>query len=254
MEQPAIRPAHTDAPTLLYGIGLGPGNPDYMTLKARRLLDEADLLVHFCKAGERGNARRIVDAILPPRPERELALPYPLTTELPPTDPEYRARLAAFYEDAAARLAGEMAKGRRIGVLCEGDPFFYGSFMHLWRRLAPRFPTEVVPAVSGMSAAWTHANAPITWGDDILTILPATLPEDVLAERLKLTDAAVIMKMGRHLPKVRRALRQAGLEKRAIYAERVSMAGEKLMPLQDKVSDEAPYFSMIIVPGEGRRP
>ncbi len=240
--------------TLLYGIGLGPGNPDYMTLKARRLLDEVDLLVHFCKAGERGHARRIVDAVLPLQPERELALPYPLTTELPPMHPEYRTRLRDFYEEAAGLLAQKLALGQRVGVLCEGDPFFYGSFMHLWRRLAPHFPTEVVPAISGMSAAWTHADAPITWGDDILTVLPATLPEEVLAARLNQTDAAVIMKLGRHLPKVRRALALAGLEQRAIYAERVSMAEETIMPLQQKPGDDAPYFSMILVPGEGRRP
>ncbi|WP_323010854.1 precorrin-2 C(20)-methyltransferase [Paracoccus sp. (in: a-proteobacteria)] len=254
MSKPATQNTYSRPEALLHGIGLGPGNPDYMTIKARRLLDEADLLVHFCKAGERGNARRIVDAILPRQPERELALPYPLTTELPPTHPEYRARLKAFYEESAERLAQELAQGRRIGVLCEGDPFFYGSFMHLWRRLAPRFPTEVVPAVSGMSAAWTHADAPITWGDDILTVLPGTLPEEVLAEKLRNTDAAVIMKLGRNLPKVRRALHIAGLEWRAIYAERVSMAEEKLMPLSEKLDDDAPYFSMILVPGEGRRP
>lgn len=250
----AMQNTYSRPEALLHGIGLGPGNPDYMTIKARRLLDEADLLVHFCKAGERGNARRIVDAILGPQPARELALPYPLTTELPPTHPEYRTRLKAFYEESAERLAQELAQGRRIGVLCEGDPFFYGSFMHLWRRLAPRFPTEVVPAVSGMSAAWTHADAPITWGDDILTVLPGTLPEEVLAEKLRNTDAAVIMKLGRNLPKVRRALHAAGLEWRAIYAERVSMAEEKLLPLSEKPDDDAPYFSMILVPGEGRRP
>ncbi|WP_454917940.1 precorrin-2 C(20)-methyltransferase [Xanthobacter sediminis] len=239
---------------LLYGIGLGPGDPDYMTVKARRLLEEADLLVHFCKAGERGHARRIADAVLGPDPARERALVYPLTTELPPDHPGYRSCLAGFYEESAEALAAELAQGRRIGLLCEGDPFFYGSFMHLWRRLAHRFPTEVVPAVTGMSAAWTHAGAPITWGDDVLTVLPGTLSAEDLTRRLKATDAAVIMKLGRHLPKVRRALRAAGLEERAIYAERVSMAEEQVMPLAAKADDGAPYFSMIIVPGEGRRP
>ncbi|MFG1477852.1 precorrin-2 C(20)-methyltransferase [Xanthobacter sp. V4C-4] len=240
-------------PTLLYGIGLGPGDPDYMTVKARRLLEEADLLAHFCKAGARGHGRRIADAIVGADPARELALVYPVTTEVPVSHPDYGARIAAFYAESAERIATELGRGRRVGVLCEGDPFFYGSFMHLWRRLAPRFPTEVVPAVTGMSAAWTHAGAPITWGDDVLTVLPGTLQAEDLTARLKDTGAAVIMKLGRHLPKVRGALRAAGLEGRAIYAERISMAEEKVMPLLDKQDDAAPYFSMIIVPGEGRR-
>ncbi|MEW5422854.1 precorrin-2 C(20)-methyltransferase [Amorphus sp. 3PC139-8] len=241
------------SPTLLYGIGLGPGNPDYMTVKARRLLEEADLLVHFCKAGVRGNARTIADKVIGADPARELALVYPVTTEVPVTDPTYRCGIHTFYEDCANRLAAELNAGRRVSVLCEGDPFFYGSFMHLWRRLAPRFPTEVIPAVSGMSAAWTHAEAPITWGDDVLTVLPGTLGADDLTRRLKDTDAAVIMKLGRHLPKVRAALRAAGLEERAIYAERASMADEIIVPLSERSDDPAPYFSMILVPGNGRR-
>lgn len=241
------------AQALLYGLGLGPGDPDYMTVKARRLLQEADLLVHFCKAGARGHARAIADAIIGADPARELALVYPVTTEVPVAHPDYAGPISAFYEASAERLAHELAQGRRVGVLCEGDPFFYGSFMHLWRRLSPRFPTEVVPAVSGMSAAWTHAKAPITWGDDVLTVLPGTLPAETLTARLKATEAAVIMKLGRHLPKVRGALQAAGLEGRAIYAERISMAEEKVMPLKDKTDDDAPYFSMILVPGEGRR-
>lgn len=240
-------------PALLYGVGLGPGDPDYMTVKARRLLEEAELLVHFCKAGERGNARRIADRIVGADPAREIALTYPVTTEVPVDDPEYRCRITTFYEECAARLATLLGAGKRVTVLCEGDPFFYGSFMHLWRRLSPLFPTEVVPGVAAMSAAWTHADAPITWGDDVLTVLPGTLPAADLARRLKDTDAAVIMKLGRHLPKVRAALRDAGLEDRAIYVERASMPEEVIVPLAERSDAPAPYFSLIIVPGTGRR-
>jgi precorrin-2/cobalt-factor-2 C20-methyltransferase len=126
--------------------------------------------------------------------------------------------------------------------------------MHLWRRLKDRVPTEVVPAVSGMSGAWTRAGAPITWGDDVLTVVPATLREADLARHLQHTDAAVIMKLGRHLPKVRAALRAAGLLDRAIYVERATMAQERIVPLLElPEAEEAPYFSLIIVPGQGRR-
>ncbi|MBD8903470.1 precorrin-2 C(20)-methyltransferase, partial [Methylobacterium bullatum] len=144
--------------------------------------------------------------------------------------------------------------GRDVAILSEGDPFFYGSFMHLWRRLKDRFPVEVVPGVTGMSGCWTRAGTPITWGDDVLTILPATLGHDALVERLRITDAAVIMKLGRHLPKVRRALAETGLLDRAVYVERGTMAGEKVIALAEKPDDDAPYFSMVLVPGEGRRP
>ena len=160
---------------------------------------------------------------------------------------------AAFYEEAAERLAAEMAAGRMLAVLCDGDPFFYGSFMHLWRRLAHRFPTEVVPGVTGMAGAWARADAPISWGDDVMTVVPGTLGEGELTRRLADTDAAVIMKLGRNLPKVRRALQAAGLTDRAIYVERATMAGQVVTRLAEKPDDEAPYFSMILVPGEGRR-
>ncbi|WP_375465905.1 precorrin-2 C(20)-methyltransferase [uncultured Methylobacterium sp.] len=247
-------PRATAATGTLYGVGMGPGDPDYLTVRAVRVLERAAVLVHFCKQGRRGNARTIADAVLARDPARELSLAYPYTTELHPEHPDYVAALGAFYDDAAGRLADHLGAGRDVAILSEGDPFFYGSFMHLWRRLKDRFPVEVVPGVTGMSGCWTRAATPITWGDDVLTILPATLPAAVLTERLARTDAAVIMKLGRHLPKVRAALREAGLLARAVYVERGTMAGERVVPLSDKADDAAPYFSMVLVPGEGRRP
>ncbi|MCA0319656.1 MAG: precorrin-2 C(20)-methyltransferase [Proteobacteria bacterium] len=236
-----------------YGVGLGPGDPGYVTVRAREVLATADRLVHFCRKGQRGNARTIADRIIGADPAREIALVYPVTTEAPVADAAYAETIAAFYAESAALLAAEAEAGRIVAILCEGDPFFYGSLMHLWRRLAPRFAFEVIPGVSGMSGAWTLAEAPITWGDDVLTVLPGTLPEQDLARRLKDTDAAVVMKLGRNLPKVRRALEAAGLVGRAIYVERATMAAQKILPLAEKTDDEAPYFSMILVPGEGRR-
>ncbi|MCJ2036838.1 precorrin-2 C(20)-methyltransferase [Methylobacterium sp. J-068] len=233
---------------------MGPGEPDYLTVRAVRVLERAPVLVHFCKKGRRGNARTIADAVLAPEPARECPLVYPYTTELHPEHPEYVAALAAFYDDASARLADHLGAGRDVAILSEGDPFFYGSFMHLWRRLKDRFPVEVVPGVTGMSGCWTRAGTPITWGDDVLTVLPATLPHAALVERLRSTDAAVLMKLGRHLPKVRAALAEAGVLERAVYVERGTMAGERVIPLKDKPDDAAPYFSMVLLPGEGRRP
>ncbi len=238
----------------LFGVGLGPGRPDYMTVRALKVLEQADRLVHFCKRGQRGNARTIADAVVRADPQREIALVYPVTTEIAADHPDYAALISAFYEQATGRLLAEIKAKRTVAVLCEGDPFFYGSFMHLWRRLKDSVVTEVVPAVTGMSGAWTHAGAPITWGDDVLTVLPGTLPQADLTQRLAATDAAVVMKLGRNLPKVRAALAAAGLLERAVYVERATMAGERIVPLPELPQDEeAPYFSLIVVPGGGRR-
>jgi precorrin-2/cobalt-factor-2 C20-methyltransferase len=241
------------AKATIYGVGLGPGDPGYVTMRAREILSAADRLVHFCKKGQRGNARTIADRIIGADPAREIALVYPVTTEAPVDDPAYRQPIADFYAEAANRLGREVEAGHVVAILCEGDPFFYGSLMHLWRRLAPLYPFEVIPGITGMSGAWTLAAAPITWGDDILSVLPGTLPEDELTRRLADTDAAVVMKIGRHLPKVRRALTAAGLIDRAIYVERATMTDQRIVRLADKGDDEAPYFSMVLVPGEGRR-
>jgi len=138
-------------------------------------------------------------------------------------------------------------------LLAEGDPFFYGSFMHMWRRLGDQFPIEVVPGVSGMSGCWTRANAPITWGDDVLTVMPGTLSEAKLVERLAAADASVIMKIGRNLAKVRRAVETAGLLDRAIYVERGTMSEERIMPLRERDESAGPYFAIVLIPGEGRR-
>lgn len=242
----------TATPGTLYGIGVGPGDIRYMTLRAAALVLAVDVVAYFAKRGRPGNARTIVGPLLTPG-RVELRLEYPVTHEIPVTDPDYGRQMTAFYAETAARLAAELAAGRSVGLLAEGDPFFYGSFMHMWRRLADDVPTEVVPGVSGMSGCWTRANAPITWGDDILTVLPGTLDEATLAARLAATDAAVVMKLGKNLGKVRRAVAAAGLLERAIYVERGTMAGERIMPLADCHDDRAAYFAMVLVPGQGRR-
>jgi precorrin-2/cobalt-factor-2 C20-methyltransferase len=237
----------------LYGVGLGPGDPDLVTLKAARCIAAAPVVAYFAKAGRLGNARAIVAPHLRPGTE-ELALAYPVTTEIPLDDPAYAETLAAFYATAAEAIAGHLAVGRDVALLAEGDPLFYGSFMHMLVRLRPRFPVAVIPGVTGMSGCWSAAGLPITWGDDVLTVLPGTLAEADLAARLAATDAAVVMKIGRNLPKVRRALAAAGLLDRAVLAERGTMAGERIRPLAEVGDEPVPYFSLVLVAGEGRRP
>jgi precorrin-2/cobalt-factor-2 C20-methyltransferase len=236
----------------LIGVGVGPGDPELLTLKAMRTLGEADVIAHFAKAGNASHSRAIVARHLPAA-VTELPLSYPVTTELPKCGSGYRDAIRDFYDGAAAEIAVHLDAGRVVAVICEGDPLFYGSYMHLHVRLAPRFSTEIVAGVTGMSGCWSAAGMPMAQGDDVFTVLPATLPEHELVRRLADADAAVVMKVGRHLPKLRRALDRTGRLDRAIYIERGTMADAKMIPLTAKPDDEAPYFAVVLVPGwEGR--
>ena len=236
----------------LYGIGVGPGDARLMTLRAAGLIRTVDTLAYFAKAGNKSNARQIAAPLIEPG-RTELPLHYPVTTELPVADPAYASQIRGFYAEAAASLAERLRAGESVGLLAEGDPFFYGSFMHMWRRLAGDFPVEVVPGVTGFSGCSARAGAPLTWGDDVLTVLPGTLDEAALLRRLLETDAAVIMKVGRNMAKIRRAISAANLIDKAIYVERGAMTGERIAPLGEVADDAAPYFSMILIPGQGRR-
>jgi precorrin-2/cobalt-factor-2 C20-methyltransferase len=244
--------AGTARPGTLYGIGVGPGDVRYLTLRAAGLVRAVDIVAFFAKRGQTGNARRIVTPLVAAGRE-ELRLEYPVTEEIPAEHPGYQQQIACFYRESAAKLVAALKAGKSVGLLSEGDPFFYGSFMHMWRRLAPEFPVEVVPGVTGMSGCWTRANLPMTWGNDTLAVLPGTLAEPVLVERLKGTDAAVIMKVGKNLAKVRRAVEAAGLLSRAVYVERGTMPDERILPLAECDTPRGPYFAMVLIPGEGRR-
>jgi precorrin-2/cobalt-factor-2 C20-methyltransferase len=200
------------------------------------------------KNGSQSHARAIAASHLKAGVE-ELPLLYPLTTEVPRQACVYRNALRAFYDAAAATLAAQLDAGRAVAVICEGDPLFYGSYMHLHVRLSPRYPTQVIAGVTGMSGCWSAVGAPIAQGDDVFMVLPATLPEPELERRLRDADAAVVMKLGRHLPKIRRTLARTGRLERAIYVERGSTAAAVMMRLADKPDDTAPYFAIVLVPG-----
>jgi precorrin-2/cobalt-factor-2 C20-methyltransferase len=237
----------------LIGVGVGPGDPELMTLKAMRALREADVIAFFAKAGSASHSRAIAARHLSAGVV-EMPLTYPLTTELPKCSTAYQEALENFYARAAADIAAHLQAGRVVAVICEGDPLFYGSYMHLHARLAPRFTTEVIAGVTGMSGCWSAAGMPIAQGDDVFTVLPATLPEAELVRRLSDANAAVVMKVGRHLPKLRRALERSGRLPRAIYVERGTMSEEKMIPLAAKADDDAPYFAVVLVPGWQARP
>ncbi|MDP5306937.1 precorrin-2 C(20)-methyltransferase [Paracoccus spongiarum] len=232
--------------------GLGPGDPDLVSVRADRAIRQAGDVAYFRKRGRQGQARRIVQGMLA-HDVREYPMEYPVTTEIPFDSPEYNALLAQFYDHWAARLA-ELATAREVVVLCEGDPFFYGSFMHLYVRLRGLVPVEVIPGIPGMAGCWNATGLPVTWGDDVLTVLTGTLPEADLVRHMADADALVVMKTGRNLPKVRRALAAAGRLDDAWLIERGTMPGERVARLAEIGDDDCPYFAIVMVHGQGRRP
>lgn len=237
----------------LIGVGTGPGDPELLTLKAVKALAGADVLAHFAKRGNVGNARAIVAGLT--RPDAiELPLLYPVTTEIDKDHADYRAAIEGFYAESAEAVARHLDAGRTVAVLSEGDPLFYGSYMHLHVRLSGRYAAEVIPGVTAMSGCWSIAGLPLVQGDDTLSVLPGTMPEDQLTRRLGASDAAVIMKVGRNLPKIRRSLDAVGKLANAVYVERGTMANQAFLPLAQKTDDTAPYFAIVLVPGWSTRP
>lgn len=236
----------------IHGVGLGPGAPDLLSVRADRLVRGTRHIAYFRKAGRPGQARRIADGML--REDAvEIPMEYPVTTEIPVSDPRYNACLSAFYAQCTETLRGISGEGHDVVVLCEGDPFFYGSFMHLHSRLTGEVPVCVVPGITGMAGAWNATGMPITWGDDVLTVAMATLPEEELVRRIRDTDALVVMKIGRNMPKLRRAVAAAGREDSAWLVEYAAMPGQRVTPLA-QAEAVTPYFSILLIHGQGRRP
>jgi precorrin-2 C20-methyltransferase/precorrin-3B C17-methyltransferase len=236
-----------ERPGRLYGVGLGPGDPALMTVRAVEAIAEADVVAYHSARHARSIARSIAARHL--RPDHiEEALVYPVTTEATDHPGGYRGALDEFYEEAAGRLAAHLDAGRTVALLAEGDPLFYGSYMHMHKRLAHRYPTEVIPGVTSVSAAAARLGTPLVEGDEVLTVLPGTLPEEELTARLAATDAAVVMKLGRTFPTVRTALDRAGRLDGARYVERATMPGERTGDLADVEPASVPYFSVAVLP------
>lgn len=221
----------------LYGIGLGPGDPELMTLKADRLIRGARVVAYPALVAGESFARGIAASAIP-EDAREIRIEVPMTPE--------RAPAQAAYDRASTEIAEALSAGEDVVCLCEGDPFFYGSFMYLHARLADRFPVEVVPGVTSMTACAALAARPLVARNERLTVLPGPLPGAELTARLAECETAVIMKVGRHLAKIRQVLETVGLARNAVYLERATLPAEKALPLAE-APDPAPYFSMILV-------
>ena len=220
----------------LYGLGVGPGDPELLTLKAVRLLRAVPVVAY--PAPEHGDsfARSIVATWIE-RHQREIAIRFPMRPGPPPVE---------IYDGAAAELAAELDAGHDVALLCQGDPLFYGSFIKVFTRLAGRYRIEIVPGVSSLTACAAAAGIPLVLREEALAVIPATLDEDQIAARLAASDTAAIVKLGRHLSKIRRVLNQLGLLDAAVYVEHATLPTQHIALLSALESDEAPYFSMVL--------
>ena len=239
----------------LWGVGLGPGDPELVTVKAARLIGAADVVAFHSARHGRSISRSIAAPYLRDG-QLEEHLVYPLTVETTDHPGGYQGAIDDFYADSAARLAAHLDVGRDVVVLAEGDPLFYGSYMHMHKRLADRYPCEVVPGVTSVSAAAAVLGKPLCERDEVLTVLPGTLPADELAARLADADAAAVMKLGRTYRNVRDAFERAGRLDEAFYVERATTTEQRLAPLAEVDPDSVPYFSLALLPSptSNRRP
>ncbi|HMJ16628.1 MAG TPA: precorrin-2 C(20)-methyltransferase [Polyangiaceae bacterium] len=240
------------SPGTLFGVGVGPGDPELITVKAVRALREAPVVAFFAKRGGRGNAWTTAQHHIDPSAE-QLGLVYPYTTEISPRDPEYVRALRAFYEESAQTIRERLARGLDVAVLCEGDPMFYGSFMYLHDRLKEQ-RCRVIPGITSFAGCAASAGIPLVSTDRVFAVIPGTLPEQELEARLRNADAAAIIKLGRHYAKVRRVLDRLERTAQAVYFEHGTTEREVAMPLSEKQDDKSLYFALILVPAHDGGP
>ncbi len=220
----------------LYGLGVGPGDPELLTLKALRLLRAVPVVAYPAPENGDSFARSIVATWIEGR-QREIAIRFPMRPGPPPVE---------IYDGAATGLAAELDDGRDVALLCQGDPLFYGSFINIFTRLAGRYRIEIIPGVSSLTACAAAAAIPLVSGDGTLVVIPATLDEDQIAARLAESDFVAIVKLGRHIAKVRRVLDRLGLLDGAVYLEHATLPTQRVALLSAIESDEAPYFSVVL--------
>ena len=224
----------------LYGLGIGPGDPELLTIKAHRILTSGPVIAYPTMESGKVLARAIVADFI--RPEQiEVPMPLPFSVE---------RSSQPYYDIAAEKIAEHLEAGRDVAVLCEGDPMLYGSFMYIFNRLSDRFHTEVIPGISSTFASAAMLGAPLTYRNDVLSIMPATLEADILRDRLAVADAAIIIKLGRHFAKVKSVLEELGLFSRALYIERATMPNQTIKQISSVVADEVPYWAIVMIPSQ----
>ena len=230
----------TQAKGNLYGVGIGPGDPELLTLKAHRILTSVPVIAYPTMENGKVLARAIVaDYIRPEQIEVPMPLPFSVERSSQP-----------YYDIAAEKIAEHLAAGRDVAVLCEGDPMLYGSFMYIFNRLSDRFHTEVIPGISSTFASAAMLGAPLTYRNDVLSIMPATLEADILRDRLAVVDAAIIIKLGRHFAKIKLVLQELNLFERALYIERATLPNQVIKPIAEVDPTQVPYWAIVMIPSQ----
>lgn len=224
----------------LYGLGIGPGDPELLTLKAHRILTTVPVIAYPTLENGKVFARAIVAEFI--RPDQiEIPMPLPFSVE---------RSSQPHYDMAAANIAAHLSAGRDVAVLCLGDPMLYGTFMYIFNRLSGRFAVEVVPGISSVMASAAMLGVPITYRNDVFAIMPATLEPEILRDRLSVVDAAAIIKLGRHFAKIRQILDELGLLDRALYIERATLPNQKIIPIREVDPAAATYWALILIPSQ----
>lgn len=231
----------------LYGIGVGPGDPELVTVKAVKYIEKADIIAFPTAKGASGNAKRTIEPYIT-QSHQLMSLTYPVTAG-PVADSEtYLPLMKNFYDSTAQEMKAELLKGKNIAIICAGDPFIFGSYMYWHARLVDEFETTVIPGISSILAAPVELGKPLCHREDVVSIIPATLSEDELVENLTKSTSAVIMKLGRTFPKVISALKKAGLENKAYYVERATMQNQRILPVLEVDPTNVAYFSVVVIP------
>jgi precorrin-2/cobalt-factor-2 C20-methyltransferase len=224
----------------LYGLGIGPGDPELLTLKAHRILTSSPVIAYPTMENGKVLARALVADFISPN-QIEIPIPLPFSVE---------RSSQPYYDLAAEKIATYLEKGQDVAVLCLGDPMLYGTFMYIFNRLSPRFQVEVVPGISSVMASAAMLGQPLTYRNDIFTIIPATVEGEIISDRLKKADAAAIIKLGRHFPKVKAILEELGLLERSLYIERATWPNQRIIPIQDVKLSDITYWSLILIPSQ----
>ena len=221
----------------LIGLGVGPGDPELLTVKAAHVLEHAQAIAFIAAAGRTSRAREIAGRYVR-QGARELIAVMPMTQ-----DPETTGRA---YTQLVTGIVSELGQGNDVVFLCEGDPLLYGSFGHLLPRISERFPVEVIPGITSISAAAAAAQVPLGIYEEPIALVPATIHPKRLAGILQQCDRVVVMKVGRHLDKIKEALAAARMSETAILVENATLQGQRVRPLSVVTEQQVPYFSLII--------
>lgn len=239
----------TAAKGRLFGLGVGPGDPELVTVKAVKCLEQSDVIAYPTATGTKSNAKASVAPYIKPT-HQLLPLTYPVTAGPVADSAAYQPLLTRFYDETSEEIAKLLEAGKNVSIICAGDPFVFGSYMYWHARLSERFETLVVPGISSILAAPVQLGMPLCHREDIVSIIPATLSEEELVTQLKNCGSAVIMKLGRTFEKVARALEQAGIMENAYYVERATWEKERILKVRDVKPQDVTYFSVIVIPCE----